>query len=138
MDLKRSRLAIAFYFVALEKLLQQRERLSVKIGRIADLIAANANLLPDEERLGHLRRLNELVAGPPGFTDSIRRVLKDHRARAVTAIAVRDLLGEAGFDLGSYNNPLASIHTILKRLAERGEVETSGASGEVRYRWKQS
>jgi len=136
MDLKRSRLAITFYFVALEKLLQQRERLSIKIGRVADLISANANLLPDEERLGHLRRLNELLAGPPGFTDSIRRVLKDS-TRAVTAIAVRDLLGASGFDLGAYNNPLASIHTILKRLAERGEVEASGGSGDVRYRWKQ-
>jgi hypothetical protein len=82
-----------------------------------------------------LQKLAEMVAGPPGFTDSVRNVLRNVSSQALTAKEVRDLLRDAGFDLGSYTNPLASIHTILKRLAEREEVVVSESNGEVHYRW---
>jgi hypothetical protein len=65
----------------------------------------------------------------------VRNVLRNVPSQALTAKKVRDLLRSAGFDLSSYTNPLASIHTILKRLAERGEVEVSESGGEVHYRW---
>jgi hypothetical protein len=46
-------------------------------------------------------------------------------------------LEQSGFDLGKYENPLAVIHTTLKRLAEQGEV-TIVLLGDARgksYRW---
>jgi hypothetical protein len=46
------------------------------------------------------------------------------------------MLAKAGFNLNAYTNPLASIHTILKRLAERGEVTASMNDGQMYYRWK--
>jgi hypothetical protein len=43
-----------------------------------------------------------------------------------------------GFDLSRYENPLAVIHTTLKRLAEQGEVTiclVAGGSAATAYRW---
>jgi len=135
MDVRRYRKIVTLYSAALHKLLDQRDKLNRKIEHTAELISANANFLPDGERAAQLQKLAEMVAGPPGFTDSIRNVLRNVPSQALTAKQVRDLLRGAGFDLSSYTNPLASIHTILKRLAERGEVEVSKSNGEVHYRW---
>jgi hypothetical protein len=135
MDVTRCRKTITFYSHALRKLLDERDQLNRKIEHTAELISANANFLPDGERAAQLQKLAEMVAGPPGFTDSVRNVLRNVPSQALTAKKVRDLLRGAGFDLSSYTNPLASIHTILKRLAEREEVEVSQSDGEVRYRW---
>jgi hypothetical protein len=135
MDMRHCRKTVTFYSLALRKLLDERDQLNRKIENTAELISANANFLPEEERAAQLQKLAEMVAGPPGFTDSVRNVLRNVPSQALTAKKVRDLLRGAGFDLSSYTNPLASIHTILKRLAERGEVEVSESSGEVRYRW---
>jgi len=136
MDIKRCRKTVTFYSLALRKLLDQRDKLNQKIEHTAELIRANANFLPERERAAHLQKLAEMVAGPPGFTDSVRNILRDVPSQALTAKEVRDLLRSAGFDLSSYTNPLASIHTILKRLAERGEAEVSECNGEVHYRWR--
>jgi hypothetical protein len=135
MDIKRYRKTVTFYSLALRKLLEQRDNLNRQIEHTVELISANANFLPEDERAAHLQKLAEMVAGPPGFTDSVRQVLRNIPSRALTAKRVRDLLRDAGFDLSSYTNPLASIHTILRRLAERGEVAVSDAAGEVQYRW---
>ena len=135
MDVKHYRKTITFYSLALRKLLDQREQLNRKIEHTAELISANANFLPEGERAAQLQKLAEMVAGPPGFTDSVRHVLRNAPSQALTAKKVRDLLRGAGFDLSSYTNPLASIHTILKRLAERGEVVVTESNGEFQYRW---
>ena len=135
MDIKRCRKTIVFYSLALRKLLDERDQLNRKIEHTAELISANANFLPEEESAAQLQKLAEMVAGPPGFNDSVRNVLRNVPSQALSAKKVRDLLRSAGFDLSSYTNPLASIHTILKRLAERGEVEVSESNGEVQYRW---
>jgi hypothetical protein len=135
MDVRHYRRTVTLYFLALRKLLEQRDQLNRKIEHTAELISANANFLPEDERATQLQKLAETVAGPPGFTDSVRNVLRNVPSQALTAKKVRDLLRGAGFDLSSYTNPLASIHTILKRLAERGEVEVNASDGEVHYRW---
>jgi hypothetical protein len=135
MDIRHCRKTVTFYSLALRKLLDDRDKLNQKIEHTAELIAANANFLPEGERAAQLQKLAEMVAGPPGFTDSVRNVLRNVPSQALTAKKVRDLLRGAGFDLSSYTNPLASIHTILKRLAERREVEVSESNGEVHYRW---
>src|SRR5579859_2281792 len=42
--------------------------------------------------------------------------------RYLTAIDVRTKLEELGFDLSGYENPLASIHTCLRRMLESDEI----------------
>jgi hypothetical protein len=64
----------------------------------------------------------EMVAG--GMTDCIRVILKK-AAEPLTASEIRESLASIGFEMDSYSNPLATIHTVLRRLAESGEVEST-------------
>jgi hypothetical protein len=49
---------------------------------------------------------------------------------------LRNSLLKEGYDLGDQTNPLASIHSILKRLNESGEAEQTEVDGKAFYRWK--
>lgn len=60
----------------------------------------------------------------PGMTGSIREILKK-APEPLTASEIRDALESLGFDMKSYSNPLATVHTVLRRLAEADEVETT-------------
>jgi hypothetical protein len=59
-----------------------------------------------------------------GMTDSIREILRKS-PEPITASEIRDSLEKLGFDMKSYSNPLATVHTVLRRLAEADEVETT-------------
>jgi len=74
-----------------------------------------------------------------GFTDAVRRVFQNipEGRRLYSARNVRDSLKEAGFPLENYKNPLASIHTILKRLVKKGEIDRVVTEDEIRYDAKQ-
>ena len=136
--LKRYRGTIFVCRVRLGKLVAKREKLNQEISRVSDLVVANANFLPEEEKADQLEQLEQLVAEPPGFTESVRNIMKANAIHPATALQVREMMAKDGFDLRAYSNPLASIHTILKRLAERGEVTTSVNDGQTYYRWKAS
>ena len=66
----------------------------------------------------------ETEAGPGGPTDSIRAILTE-AGEPLTATEIREKLEAKGFDMKSYSNPLANIHTILRRLSEAKAVETT-------------
>src|SRR5580704_16286329 len=59
-----------------------------------------------------------------GMTDCVRAILKK-AVEPLTASEIRESLEVFGFDMKSYSNPLATIHTVLRRLGESGEVETT-------------
>ena len=136
MDLKQYRNAVVMYTARLGQVVAERSKLNREIERVTDLIEANANFLPEEERAERLQKMEQLVAGPPGFTDSVRNVLRSRSGDWATAIRVRDWLNAEGYNLSQYSNPLASIHTILRRLAKSDEVFTEVKDGEINYRWK--
>jgi len=61
------------------------------------------------------------------------------RADWMSALDVRQALHAARFDFSEYkSNPLSSIHTTLKRIAESGQAWSQERSGENLYRWKTS
>jgi hypothetical protein len=136
MDLTHYRSSIVLSTHRLKKLIADRDKLELEIERTGEYIKANANFLPDAEREAQLKKLEQLIAQPPGFTDAVRIVLSKNQGYSTTAIGVRELLVKSGFPLSGYSNPLASIHTILKRLADRGEVDTETVGGEMYYHWK--
>ena len=57
-----------------------------------------------------------------GMTDCIRTILAQ-ADEPLSAAEIRDRLSAMGFDMKSYSNALATVHTILRRLAEAVEVE---------------
>jgi hypothetical protein len=56
----------------------------------------------------------------PGFTDAVRGLFQP--GNGYTPVEVRSALRRKGFKIDEYKNPLASIHTILKRLVKSGEL----------------
>ena len=69
-----------------------------------------------------------------GLTDSIRMALKTHGG-ALNAQQVKARLEQLGYKTES-TNLLASVHTILKRLVLKEEVDDSSmVDGKSAYRW---
>jgi DNA-binding PadR family transcriptional regulator len=82
---------------------------------IAPLVGAEPTPLP---------ALQGAKPAPADLTDSIRAILTD-AGEPLTATEIRTALEAKGFDMKSYSNPLANIHTILRRLTEAKAVETT-------------
>ncbi len=107
---------------ALRDLMQcakQKREITKRMSKLRNLIIANANLLPEAERAVFIQQASESFAG---FTDSIREIFRTH-VNGLTPIQVRDKLLELGFDLDSQSNPMASIHSVIRRLENAGEIE---------------
>jgi hypothetical protein len=64
---------------------------------------------------------------PLSITDAVRLAMR--AGVPMTPPEVRDRLGSIGFDLSSYSNELAVIHTVLRRLNEAGEIRIVPRSG---------
>jgi hypothetical protein len=92
-----------------------------------------------------MRRVRELCSGvaPSQVTartliECCRQILR-LKADWMSALDVRQALHAARFDFSEYkSNPLSSIHTTLKRIAESGQAWSRESSGENLYRWKTS
>jgi hypothetical protein len=121
-----------------EELENQMEALRGRISTVRRGVVGLAGLcgaVPGKE-YPHLFPHN--ISKDAGFTDAIREVLKSKgRYSGFTPVGVRDALKAAGFDLGKYKNPLASIHTILKRLEIKGEAKgITQDDGSILYVWQ--
>jgi len=71
-----------------------------------------------------------------GLTDAIRMTFKTAAGGAsLTAQDVKDLMENSGY-AGRWGNLLASIHTVIKRLYAKGEIESGGnVKGRDTFRW---
>jgi hypothetical protein len=114
----------------LRTLVEKRQQVEEEIEKLKKVIITNAIMLNADESTAELDEMNELL-GQSGFTEVIRHVLSKHPERWFNAIGVRELLRDSGWPIGRYKNPLASIHTILKRLKD---VERDMRDGEAFYR----
>ena len=92
-----------------ETLAAERTALDARISQLQHSIAALTKLCGFEPTV------------PLGLTDACRLVLRNSPL-PLTALEVRDRLASIGIDLTKYSNPLASIHTILRRMRESGEI----------------
>jgi hypothetical protein len=75
-----------------------------------------------------------------GITDAVRNALKNAKnlfaSSHVTATQLRDLVVAQGFDMSKYNNEMAVIHQVLRRLIEAGEVASmSHPNAKMVYWW---
>jgi hypothetical protein len=119
--------------------------------KLAELEERQRNLDAERERIGHtmehvrkmiesLSVLSGEVAGSVpisslGITDAIRTVLKK-AAEPMSAPDIMAALTEGRFDMSKYAQPISVVHTTLKRLLEKEEVETRAAQGKLLYGWK--
>jgi len=108
-----------------EALGQQRQDIDKRLAEVAQTIGA----------LSRLCGLEPTV--PLGLTDACRLVVRG-AGLPVTPTDVRQRLHAIGFDLSTYANDLAAIHTILKRLNGSGElrfIPRGNGSGKHAYLW---
>lgn len=61
------------------------------------------------------------IDAKPGFTEAIRRLFRIHQ-KSLSPPEIRDDLLKMGIGVGQVNL-LSSIHTVLRRMAEAGEIE---------------
>jgi len=104
------------YRRALDAAVREYERV------VAEHAALEARLSQLKHSIAALTRLCGYEPTVPlGLTDACRLVLRNS-ADPLTALELRDRLVSIGVDLDKHSNPLASIHTVLRRLQESGEL----------------
>lgn len=73
-----------------------------------------------------------------GLTQEISNTLKNNYL-SMTGREVMADMAKRGFDFKTYSNPLASVHTVLKRLVKAGKVKVvPREKGKKEYQWERS
>jgi hypothetical protein len=110
-DYERAKAAAA---KELAKLLKDQERTERRILQLKTTLAALGGLSGKPTRA-------------PKLTESIRSIFKAAPPDIqLSPIDVRNKLLEMGVDEADYSNLLASVHVILRRLAQYGEIKLVG------------
>ena len=118
-------------------LLVQREKIDRKIARLQAVISDLQNLSAELLRKDMERSIDRVTKAhlTMGITDLSREILKENFF-PMTAGQVREKLEARKLDLSRYSNPLAVIHTVLKRLVKNGEVRiVPQQRGKKAYQW---
>ena len=103
--------------------LQKRDRLNQEIHKLRETLRALGDLCgANPEEIDKLLLAEGFAPDSRmGFTAAIRRLFRVHKA-PLSPIDVRDDLLKIGIGRGQVNL-LSSIHTVLRRLTEAGEIE---------------
>lgn len=112
---------------------KRRHILNGEIIRLEQLIASLTPLVSEQST----RAETTFVIGNAaeiGLTDACREVLRKTE-QSTTPRRIKEMLEHAGYNTGQHLNPLASIHGVLKRLVESGEVERMENNDKTFYRW---
>ena len=118
------------YRGALDKAIAEYERLGEERRRIDDRLAQLT------QTIGTLSRLIGLEPTIPfGLTDACRLVYRN-AGIPLSPTDVRERLRAIGFDLSSYSNEMAAIHTVLRRLNVSGELRAMAVPGKQIYAWR--
>jgi hypothetical protein len=140
MDDKRYLQQIEHCLDEIESLVLKKQQMDRRIDKLQRVVKANAEMLPDESRERVLLELDDALP-PTGFTEAIRYALRRAGAFGMTPMEVKTALIAVGIPL-TQSNPMAAIHTVLKRLVDGGEVRVAirdkkmGGDDESVYQWK--
>jgi hypothetical protein len=100
-------------------LMREQQAINQQITDLRELIRANVNFLPDDERELELTHL-EFLKPPTNITEAVRFAIFSVSILNLkaTPTEIKALAEHMGFDFSEYSNPMASIHSILKRMKE--------------------
>jgi len=118
----------------LKRLAEERDRIEADIAQCEAVVKALAESIEDRTQREKFLAEVETLARSEGFTDAIRRILADSHG-PITPPEIRDRMMEDGFRLGAYKSPLASIHAILTRLGNKGQVRRKVRGDRTAYEW---
>jgi hypothetical protein len=114
---------------------QKRNEAETEIKDVGDALESLIKLCEDDAaKAAYSERLQELLI-KPGFTEVVRSILRIEKAGMTPVGIKRWITIKGAMNLASYSNPLASIHTTLRRMKEAGEIEEiETESGEKAFR----
>jgi len=120
----------------LERALQQRAEIDKKIKALQESMRLLGPIYGQTPSYGSLQELASLSdIKDLGITAAIERVLMCVPNQWMPPTSVRNALVEAGFELAG-DNPLASIHQVLKRLVARnGPYVSEEIDGQTMYKF---
>jgi len=123
--------------VELGKLLQHRAKINERIAELRDIVIALAKSVgQDKERKERIMRiLTELSVFVPRLTDAVKDALYTAGSRKLPAIQVKELMEDRGFDFSNFTNPLASVHSTLRRLAAQDAIASGMKNDTTVYWW---
>ncbi len=98
-----------------ETLLQQKADVDARLAQVAESVGTLTRLCGYASTVAY------------GLTEACKTSLRC-AAAPMTPLEVRDRLQSTGFDINRYSNPLAAIHTVLRRLTESGEARRRPAA----------
>lgn len=97
--------------------LKEQENLEKKIAGLRATIAALARMLDEEF----------FEEDAMGLTDAIREAFRSMGTNgSLTPTEVKGRLEMMGYNTAKYGNVMASVHTIINRLATKGEIKQVG------------
>lgn len=102
----------------LRDLMERREELEVQIAKQRQRVAA---LATDHDPKGGADEMT-LELNIDGLTNACRSALRAAGPRGLTPAELRNSLRELRFPIQNYENGLAAVHTVLKRLESYKEV----------------
>jgi len=107
----------------------KREQIDIELGKLRQFLYAALNMVPDEERGKWEHEIDKAVEEATSTTASlagaVRKVFRQNSGvLGYTIGGMLEELRQLGFDFSAYkSNPLSSISTTLRRMAETGELE---------------
>lgn len=120
----------------LGQLADQRDGIDRRMNQLKKIIESLLPLVEDEatEDQGASPALGgEATDSDLGITAAIRRVFMVYHKETLTPLEVREALRRLGWDLTRHTNPMATIHSVLKRLAEQRELVAIDKGGKPAY-----
>jgi hypothetical protein len=117
--------------------LVQRQRLDLKIARLQGIVSNLQNLCAEQDQSNLEKQVDQVMKADlaVGITESARVILKENFF-PLTASDIKGKIEARKLNLARYSNPLAVIHTILKRLVQSGEVRiVPQAKGKKAFQW---
>jgi predicted transcriptional regulator len=123
--------AIDAYLSEMSALAAKRFEVNKRIARLEQVIGGMIDLLDSEaEQMSYTSKLYDVMT-PLSLTTAIEKILESEK-KAFTPKEVRDRVEDY---LLTHSNPMASVHTILKRLVKTGWVESFKKDGGTYYRY---
>jgi hypothetical protein len=117
--------------------LVERQQLDQKIARLHAVVTNLQNLCAEIDRKRFDKRVDRVIKKDlkAGITQSARVILEQTFFPMTPSELLRSIEARK-YNLARYANPLAVIHTVLKRLLQSGEVrEVLQPDGKKAYQW---
>ena len=121
----------------LARCLVKRQKIDQKIARLQAVISDLHSLCAELDQKNFEKRVDRVIRADrtKGITELSRDILKE-KFFPMTTSELKESMEARKLNLSGYSNPMAVIHTVLKRLVQSGEVRVvPKAKGKKAYQW---